>query len=184
MLVKKENGKIKVQSSYSKDFVKKAHELNGKWEKPDWIFDETVEEALRASLMDIYGEDGTPTEYVTVRFRACDFSVHSPEIAIDGLQIAKRFSRDSEVVMTNDNAFVVTGGFKSRGGSARNPRIEPLPGTVIQAQIPKCLYEKHSSDMELVEESGARKADLLAEKEKLLARLAEIEEELRKEKTK
>ena len=43
MEILREDGKIKVQSGYDRRFVKKAHELNGKWEKPFWNDDRSEE---------------------------------------------------------------------------------------------------------------------------------------------
>lgn len=66
MKVIKENGLIKVLSDYNQDFVRKAHELNGKWSSPYWVFEEKNEKLVRQILMDVYGEDGTPQKEVTV----------------------------------------------------------------------------------------------------------------------
>ena len=62
MEILREDGKIKVQSGYDRRFVKKAHELNGKWEKPFWNFDEKHEEILNEILISIYGEGLEPVE--------------------------------------------------------------------------------------------------------------------------
>ena len=37
MEIIREDGKIKVACSYSTQFIKKAHELGGKWAKPYWV---------------------------------------------------------------------------------------------------------------------------------------------------
>ena len=177
MKVIKENGVIKVDAEFSREFVTKAHELNGKWRDGMWNFNESVEDALRAALMDIYGEDGSPAEYVTVKFDATDFEDES-EIKIGGLQIAKRFARDSAVKFTNDSAFTAEGHFPSSGGSRNYPCINADEGTIIQVDIPKSLYEKFSDKLEIVESSDNRRANLFKEKEQLRARLAEIEKEL------
>ena len=66
MKVIKEGGMLKVQSEYNADFIRKAHELNGKWSSPYWVFEEKNEKLVRQILTDVYGEDGTPQKEVTV----------------------------------------------------------------------------------------------------------------------
>lgn len=148
--VRKGNGQIRVECNYSRAFVKKAHELGGNWESPEWVFNEKVEDSLRKALLDLYGEDGVEDpHYVVVRFPARAFTNES-EIIIDGYQIAKRFSRDDEVKITADDAFVYSGGFRDFGGSSQHPTINAKDNTVIQAVIPKLMYERHAGEMTLV----------------------------------
>lgn len=175
--IEKEDGIIRVFSDYSKEFVDVAHELNGRWRNGAWCFNESVEDVLKEALMNIYGEDGSPAKMVTVKFHAIDFEDES-ELIIGGIQIAKRFNRDSKVKFTNSSAFLVNGKFSSSGGSARYPRIDAEAGTVVQCTIPEAMYEKFKDKLELVENNKDKKKNLLEEKEKLIARLAEIEKEL------
>lgn len=175
--IEKGNGIIRVFSDYSKEFIDAAHELNGRWRDGAWCFNESVEDVLKETLMDIYGEDGSSTKMVTVKFHAPDFEEES-ELNIGGIQIAKRFNRDSKVRFTNSSAFLVNGKFKASGGSARYPRIDAEPGTVVKCTIPEAMYERYKDKLELVTNDNDKKKNLLEEKEKLIARLAEIEKEL------
>ena len=53
MLIKIEDGKMKVQSDYNKKFIAKARELQRKWEAPYWVFPEENEELVREALSSV-----------------------------------------------------------------------------------------------------------------------------------
>lgn len=58
MIVTVENEKIKVNSPYNKSFVAGAKQIQGKWNAPCWVFPEENKEAVKALLIEYYGECG------------------------------------------------------------------------------------------------------------------------------
>lgn len=180
MKVVKENGKIKVQSDYNAEFVKAAKMLQGKWDKPYWVFPEENEPEVRDLLMRIYGEDGEPQERVDI---IVDISeMNGQYIDLCGMHLAGRFIRDNPVWIA-PNVLLISGGFPESGGSRANPRVNPEEGTKLKVKgIPMGLYErlKDMPNVELCDAAEYHKKMLLAEKQRLLERLAAIEAELSK----
>lgn len=180
MKIVKEDGKIKVQSSYNAEFVKAAKMLHGRWSKPFWVFPEENEPEVKELLMRIYGENGDEQERVEI---IVDISeMNGKSIDLDGMVLATRYSRDTAVRLA-DNVILIAGGFPESGGSAAHPRVNPDEGTKVRVKdVPMGLYErvKDMPCVELKDAAELHEAKLLAEKERLLARLAEIEAELAK----
>lgn len=183
MLIKIEDGKVKVKTEYNRDFIKKAHELQGKWESPYWTFPEDNEELVRDVLFNIYGEDGRVHESVTVQIDLDKFK-YDRDIELGNIVIAKRLRKDSSVIL-NKNVVVVNGEFCRRGGTTTNPCVTFEQGTVLRVKdFPKELYEKVKdlpgvtlyTDAENNEK--AKRAALEREREKILKRLEEINKQL------
>ena len=178
----KENGIVKVSSSYNKHFVQRARELKGKWVAQCWEFQEEYEELVRAALLDIYGEAGVvvPTVKVEIDLDVYNEGEFGKCIYLDKMLLVSRKWRDYKVTM-EDNVIVVKGGFPESGGSAKNPCVAPEEGTVLSATISKHVYEK-VKDLEGVRQDEERKEDkvnkLFAERAGLLKRLGEIRKEL------
>lgn len=186
MKIIKDNGLIKVMSDYNKEFIRKAHEISGRWEMPYWVFDEKNEAVLRNILMEIYGEDGTPQKEVTVdidldKYYHSDYKSNNDEAIFHGKSLCYRPGRDSCVRMQND-AIVVAGGFPHRGGSVKYPCLNWNDGTVIRVTVPETVYlaEKDKDGVTLYESADkAQKVKALEdEKERLTARIAEIDAEI------
>jgi len=182
MKIKIENGIIYVNSDYNKAFISGARMIQGKWCSPYWTFPEENREEVRDLLLETYGEadilDDNEMQRVTVEI---DLDVYkdtigeSNELRLDNILVASRMSRDSYVKLA-DNVMLVTGGFESSGGSRQHPCVNPQKGTVLKVKnIPLRLYEKikEMDGVRLVSEID--KDALVKEKEKLLARLEEIE---------
>lgn len=177
MEILREDGKIKVNCRYDRRFINKAHELNGKWEKPFWSFDGKHADRLNDILINIYGEGLEPVETTEIEIDLdnCDGLDDVPDkgcIAFKGLILAKRPFRDSAVRLY-DGTYVASGGFKESGGSRGNPRVTWEEGTILVAEVPSSMVLElpkgvtyHAIDEKTV---------LLAEKERLLKRLSEID---------
>lgn len=184
MLIKIEDGKMKVQSDYNKKFVAKAHELQGKWEPPYWVFPEENEELVREALFMIYGEDGRTHETVIIDIDL-DRYEYENVLKVGQIVIARREYRDSAVI-TDKRAVVIKGGFCSSGGSRNNPRVTHKDGTVIRVKdIPAEIFEEIKDsegvtkvDMDAEENRAEKKAALIRERETLLKRLSEIDSQL------
>ena len=184
MLIKIEDGKVKVQSEYNREFVKKAHEVQGKWESPFWTFPEENEELVRNALFEVYGEDGRVHETVSVDLDMEKYP-YGRTVNLDSVEIAVRKWRDSPVQVAG-NTIVIAGGFCDCGGSRTNPRVTCETGTVLRIKdIPVEIYNRIKDlpgvikvDLDADENKKEKKAALEREKERLLKRLAEIKEAL------
>ncbi len=182
MKIKIENTKIYVNSEYNKAFISKARYLQGKWESPYWVFPEDNREEVKELLLDTYGEadilEDEEQQKVTVEINIetyTDTKGARNELRLDNILLASRMSRDSYVKLA-DNVMVVNGGFKDSGGSRINPALNPEDNTILRVKnIPLSIYEKvkNRDGIRLVTEID-RKA-LTEEKERLLARIAEID---------
>lgn len=179
MKVINENGTIKVQSDYNADFVKRAKLLQGRWSKPYWVFPGENEAEVKALLMDIYGENGDEQETVDLLIDLGKME-NGQTVRLGGYVLAYRYSRDS-MVRLGDNVILVSGNFDESGGSTKYPRVNADDGTIVKAKgVPMSLYERYKNEdyIKVAVDEDDRKAKLMAEKERLLARLAEIETEL------
>lgn len=185
MLVKIEDGRVKVQSDYNRKFVAKAHELQGKWESPYWTFPEENEELVRDALLSIYGEDGRVHATVTVDLDLDKYE-YDRSIKIGSIVIARREYRDSSVYV-DKRAVVLQGGFCSSGGSRNRPAVTHKEGTVLRIKdIPLAIYEGIKGlagvtkvDLDADENKAEKKASLEREREALVKRLNEINEQLK-----
>lgn len=178
------DGLLYIQSPYNQDFIKAVKAKGGKW-KPDtkeWAVSIDHIDSINNTLVDCYGvqylgDEKSEIEKVKVRLRAYDFE-DEDTISIDGIVLVSRRGRDLPVSYHN-GAIVVEGEFPSSGGSRNNPEPAPDYDVILEAEIPLNFYERHKDDLELVDELKQSKEKLLAEKERLEKRLAEIEEELK-----
>ena len=79
---------------------------------------------------------------------------------------------------------VVSGSFPGRGGSVKNPALEPADGTVLEVRdLPRAVAAKmiaevataHRCPVTLLDDAALDRAVLTEERERLVARLAEID---------
>jgi len=79
-----------------------------------------------------------------------------------------RKTRDSEVTL-KEGVIVISGGFPSRGGSVKNPRLSAYKDTVIRVEIPETLYAKiaECQGVSLVQEDTDLEADLIKIEEEI-----------------
>lgn len=179
MEIIRENGKIKVACPYSAQFIKKAHELGGTWDKPYWVFDDKVKDSLDKALLKIYGEGLSPAERVEIEIDLDNYNNGDYDnLVFRGLTLVSRPARDASVRLASQ-VYVKEGSFKSRGGSAKYPMVTWEEGTVIVASVPVTLASELPVGVKLVDENDV-KSKLLDEKEQLLKRLTEIEKTLEK----
>lgn len=180
--VKIENGTMMVKSEYNAKFVKKAQNLQGKWEKPYWIFPKENEEPVRNALLEIYGEDGNPCETVSVDIHLDKYR-YGNELKLDSLLIASRIYRDYSVKLAN-NAIVIAGEFCPSGGSRNNPAVTHESGTIVRVKdLPISIYSRVSTipGVYLADENpDDAYSHLESEKAALLQRIAEIDKLLLK----
>ena len=105
------NTKIKVESTYNAKFVRLAKTVQGRWEKPYWVFPIDNEERVREILMEVYGEDGRPCETVSVDLILDDYG-HGDCIFFGDLLLANRPGRDVRVRLAS-NVMVAKGNFNA-----------------------------------------------------------------------
>jgi excisionase family DNA binding protein len=180
-----ENGKTSVISPYDAEFVAKAKTIGGRWDGPSkaWTFDARDEQRVRELCREVYGTDGNAVEsgdLVTVRVRLADHesaSKYDNFAKFAGRRIAHRGGRD-EPVRLAANVVLIEGKFPSTGGSMRYPNIDAGDDVIVEVRdIPRAtLSLEREQDYEIVGETTNVDVDaLLAEREALLARLAEID---------
>lgn len=180
-----ENDTIKVKSEYNKEFIKKARLIQGKWSSPYWVFPAENKEQVKEALLQVYGECGDLQDdiaRVTVELNLDEYDYDNHDgVKIGDITVAIRTGRD-QAVRLSSNTMLISGGFPESGGSAKYPAVDAEKGTVIRVKnIPEILYEKikNNSGVRLIDNSIDTDA-LAAEKEKLLARIAEIDSILAK----
>lgn len=177
-----EGSRIVLDAPYHPNMPKRARALGGRFDgvSKTWSFDVRDEERVRAMARDIYGTDGsTAVELVTVRVNLDVYPHERQTMFFAGRKIAHRPGRDYSVRL-GDGVVVVEGGFPGSGGSMKNPALSPKDGTVLEIRdLPRTAVEAEMAKyggIEIVEESGPSVEELLAERERLLARLAEIDQ--------
>jgi len=174
--------KLHVASPYNPVFVKQAKACGGRWngDEKTWDFDPRDEDRVRDLCKEVYGTDGLPAETVTVRVELEEGDTYSgdQEFYFCGSQVARRRSRDTAVILA-DGVVIVSGGFPSRGGSAKNPRLATEKGTVLEIRDVPAGHADLKKDGVTVVDTTVDEAKLREERDRLLARLAEIEEVLK-----
>lgn len=177
MEIVRTEGKIKVQSEYNTDFIKKAKQIQGKWDAPYWVFPEKVADRLDEILIDVYGEGFQKVPKVEIEIDLDTFGKDGDDLTYKGLTIATRRYRDASVILKYD-AYVTEGNFSSRGGSTKYPEVTWAKGTKVRVSVPETLTEELPQGVTLVQEKSEEQK-LREEKERLLKRIAEIDELLK-----
>ncbi|MFD4933361.1 helix-turn-helix domain-containing protein [Streptomyces virginiae] len=150
------------------------------WEH--WQFDARSETYIRALCLDTWGTDGsleTDRDLVVVRWTNPD-DAGRQELWLAGRFVAARSSRDTKVYLGH-GVTVLQGGFPSRGGTTRQPRIEVDYGTVLEIRdVPRVAAEKAAGEergVEIVETAPVLDLDDLRERRTvLLQELAALNE--------
>ncbi len=182
MKIKLKDGKANVYTPYNPDFVKKIKGIgNAKWNSSEkcWVVPETAIEAVREIMDEVYGySDIKENETVTlkVKFRE-EVSEYRSDVVLFGKVLAHAYGRDSGARIGDDVAYV-SGGATS-GGSVKNwYSIVKEGSVVILSNVNKLVYEKSETEYNITVEllkTKVNKQGLLEEKERLLKRIAEIE---------
>lgn len=172
---------IIIDAPYSAAFVDAARNLGGVFKSgTGWVFDIRNEAMVREACYRYYGDDG-------IRKNLCDVRITLPQgmfrgqrgIEFFGKPVARAFGRDGGAKM-EPGIVVEAGGFDS-GGSMKNWGTTAQDGTVIIVRdVSRTLVEEHVNDEKIVVEilpatAPVDKNELRAERERLLARIAEID---------
>jgi excisionase family DNA binding protein len=187
--IKTDGSKLYVESPYNIEFVKAARDLGGRWDgaRKAWGFASKNEAHVRKLLTDCYGTTGDDdAELVTVKIDLAEYATTSGEcydneIYFAGRVIAHRPGRDLRVKLGED-VIRVAGSFEGSAGSMKNPRIGVVTGVVLEVGgVPRAHSSAFDDGVTILEPTPAEvsaqpsEADLLAEREQLLARVAEID---------
>jgi hypothetical protein len=183
-----ENGKIRIDSPYNADFVRRIKKAGGRWNasKKAWETDERNIETVRAIMREVYGQDDAPQETVTVKVTVGerDIICDRGPVVLFGRNVASARGRDSGARVGEGVSFEK--GTCRSGGSMKNWDTQIVAGSIFTIyDVPRLAVEQQLGWDEdwgqfQVADEGARNLDALkAEKEALLKRLAEIEELLK-----
>jgi excisionase family DNA binding protein len=180
-----EGSKTTLASPYHPDLPADARKLGGRFDRATkhWEFDSRDEQRVRDLARQYYGTDGTEPDgdLVTVRVKLADYEGNKWDntARFAGREIARRPGRDSEVRFAS-NVVLISGHLHPGGGSTQYPQINAGGDVVVEVRdLPRAALEMENADKyEIVGEQGPDVDALLAERERLLARLAEIDAQL------
>ena len=173
-----------VYTPYNASFVSAIRKIGGaKWdaEGKAWMVPTASLPQVREIMRNIWGEDDRmdTVKRVSVRLTFAEECTewHGP-VEIFGKVLSSATGRDSGARVGED-VFYTAGGPAS-GGSVKNWRSVVEEGSVVVlSSVPETMLDEaalpYGVTMEIIEDSGIDRAALIDEKEKLLARLAEIE---------
>ncbi len=182
--ITRENDKIAVESPFNPNLPKRARGMGGNWDsdRKAWEYEAADEEHVKALYMDVYGEWENTTS-VRVRITATSnlFGEDRESLYICGVQVARAFGRDTGAKVC-DAKFLT--GLPTSGGSAKNWCTKIPTGAVFEIEIPETLLEKLEEEGEsrgftfeqiVVRAREEMRKLLEQEREKLVARIAEID---------
>lgn len=174
---------LTVVTPFDPSMPTRAKKIGGRWNPAQraWTFDSRDEQRVRDLLRDIYGTDGSTDTGPAVTVRLECGAYNRQEFRIAGRRLAWRPARDADVVLA-DGVVIVSGSFPCSGGSVRNPRLDHDDPVVLEVRdVPAEQARKMCEQdvtAQIIDAAEDRRAALAAERDRLLARLAEIDTEL------
>lgn len=175
---------IVVRAPYNQNFVTAAQNLGGRWNGVGWMFNARTTIRVCETLRTIYGTDQADYVSVTARFDAGiwwrhDTTGDESTCYFAGRQILSRRERDS-VVKLGNGVVLVEGSFSPSGGSVRYPSLDIDRGTIVEVyDVPADHADLTAEIVTIVPDTTPIDVDaLMAERERIVARLNEINEVL------
>lgn len=184
--IKRTATQLIVSSPYNADLPEQARNAGGKWVRAlsAWVFDIAAEPQVATVYRNVYGQWDDVIEEVSI---ACTCTNGASKICdslkLAGRSIAYASGRDSGA-RTSDGVIVVSGGFTS-GGSVKNWRTVARENTTFRVlHVPRPIAERLVSDPEWCDKieieqpiatEPINRELLISEREKLTARIAEID---------
>lgn len=167
---------------FDQEFLSAARLIGGSFGGDKrWRFDARDEQRVRELLRQVFGTDGTRedgADLVTVRvhLRPCETDQRGQATAVfAGRRIATRPSRDEPVRLAM-NVVLVEGQLSPDGGSVARPSIDAPSAAIVEVRdIPRATLELAEPGSYTIVEELADADRLRAERERLVARLAEID---------
>lgn len=183
MEIKINESKAYVFTPYNAKFVTAIKGIGGaKWDRSRkaWCIPAAAVDQARVIMRRVYGESDIPDEgrkvSVQLNFKE-SFSEERGAVTIFGKTVATAFGRDSGATVGSDAVF--TSGAPESGGSAKYwQTIIPAESVVILRDVPEnMLTAEELPDYISVEvlEQRPNREQLESEREKILARIAEID---------
>lgn len=182
------DGMAYLTTPYHPDFVERIKALGGRWdaESKRWRVNQQSVEAVRAVMRAVYGEDDLKTDAkvtVVATFRETQSLIRMPYMLF-GKMIASAYGRDTGAKVGEEAAFIEKS--PRSGGSVKNWETVIPAGSVVEIyNVPRTLAEREAArsqaeDIQIrfeIKEDSAQidREALTAEKERLLARVAEID---------
>ena len=193
--IEKFGEKISVKSPYHPMFADKIYAAGGLWEPSNrsWVIDAGSIDTVRQILRDVYYEDDFGGEKVDIRVTVGDISINAFRdcFTLYGRVIATASLLDSEARLGEKARFISGQPVSSR--SARNMSISITAGSVFEiydvpvaaldAEIPKMSTLEGIQPLYSIDIISATTPDdetLKAERARLIARIAVIDETLTK----
>lgn len=172
-----------VYSPYNPEFVRRVKALGGQWEREErcWTIRAESIDAVRAAMDEVYGRsDLEPGKTVTVvaTFDRDDSAALSGYMLF-GQTIAVARDRDSGA-RVGDNAAFLRGEPKSGGSRSNWYTLIPAGSEVEIYKVPadyaaKCMDNLPEGVTARIKDEGPNYAALAAERDRLMARIAEID---------
>lgn len=131
-----------VHAPYNPLFNEATRPLAGVERRDQWQFDARDEADVRQLCRDIYGDDGTTTDQVTlaVRFLVDEEERNAP-LQVHGRGIAIAMDRDGGA--TACEGVVVKQGKVTSGGSKQNPATKAIKDTIVYVRdFPRAVAER------------------------------------------
>jgi hypothetical protein len=176
------DGRTTLRTPFNRNLTAQARLIGGRWDATAkvWRFDARDEERVRDLALDLFGTDGTedPTDLVTVRVAVRPDPGREGEArcTVAGRIIAERPGRD-EAVRLAPVVVLVAGSFAPYAGSIKYPELGAVDAVLEIRDLPRAAAI--AVGLTIVEPDGQTpRAALVAERDRLLARLVAIEEEL------
>jgi hypothetical protein len=184
-----ENNRIAIDTPYNPKFVQAIKMLGAKWNPSNkmWSTDARNIDEVRNIMMDIYGCDDRPTELVDIEVvTSKELSKYGGPVTLFSRVIASAFGRDSGAKM--GEGVSIFDGYINSSGSVKNWKTIITEGTrIIIRDLPKRVVDEkmdwddsYGTFRILPKKEDEKRKALEAEKEAILKRLGEIEEELSK----
>ena len=191
--IEHKDGRIYLHTPYHPRFVTKIKKAGAKWDGSTWSMDEKNKEVARQIMLDVYGCDDRFENPFLTHIKKCsvkitvkkDLYASRGPVTMLGRIIASAKGRDSGAKIGDDVCFEKGGA--TSWGSVKNWNTKINAGSVIILHdVPTYAienkidfgYNDEDIDLEIIpsQSKADPRQELLEEKERLLARLAEIEQ--------
>lgn len=176
------DGRARVHTPYNADFVARIKTAGGRWDSAAkcWTVSADALDVVRAIMRDVYGMDDNPvreTARVRLTFEARVYECCA-SVTILGHTIARAFGRDSGARVGDGVYYEV--GKPGSGGSVKNwISVVEAGSVVVLAAVPTALLDREDLPdgvtAEIIQPATIDRAALVAERERLTARIAEID---------
>lgn len=173
-----------LETPYNANFVAAIKRIGGaSWDRDRraWCIPADAIDQAREIMRRVYGEDDRPSTEPSVSVRLTfgrEVSELRAPVTILGKSIASAWGRDSGARVGDDVAFVE--GRPESGGSFKNWRsVVPAGSVVVLHNVPQAALQMELPEgvtAEVMQPATIDRDALQAERERLLARLAEIDQ--------